>query len=247
MTSILGVSGSLRAGSLHTELLRLAAEELEGEAELEVFDSLRSIPPYDADDEGELPDAVREFIEALESADAVVFSSPEYNGSIPGQLKNAIDWVSRKATGLPLRGKPVLVIGGSPGQFGALWGHAELRKVLGIAGAKPAEAELSIPRLDEALSDPPNALRDDLRTALTGLVTVAEAHTGTIRTAADPSVSEGSQGLPAIAQTVTSQASVRTSAITPAARVSPPAPRRAPSQPRMIATSRSRRPISEVA
>ena len=172
MTSILGVSGSLRADSLHTELLRLAAEELDGAAELELYDGLRAIPPYDADDEGDLPDEVRDLVEALDAADAVVFSSPEYNGSVPGQLKNAIDWVSRKATGLPLQGKPVLVIGGSPGQFGALWGHADLRKVLGIAGAKPVEGELSIPRLDQALADPSDELRESIRTVFDGLLEV---------------------------------------------------------------------------
>ena len=115
------------------------------------------------------------FIEAVDEADAIVFSSPEYNGSVPGQLKNAIDWVSRKATGLPLQGKPVLVIGGSPGQFGALWGHADLRKVLGIAGAKPVDGELSIPKLDQALASPSDELRNDLRTVLGGLVAAAEA------------------------------------------------------------------------
>ena len=174
MASVLGISGSLRADSLHTELLRLAAEELPESSSLAVWDGLREIPPYDADDEADLPAGVRSFVEALESADAVVFSSPEYNGSVPGQLKNAIDWASRKASGLPLQGKPVLVIGGSPGQFGALWGHADLRKVLGIAGAKSVEGELSIPRLDQALADPTAELRSELRTVLAGLVAVAE-------------------------------------------------------------------------
>jgi len=172
VTTILGISGSLRADSLHTELLRLAAEELEGAAELEVFAGLRAIPPYDADDEPDLPEAVQELIDALVATDAVVVSSPEYNGSIPGQLKNAIDWVSRTSTGLPLRGKPVLVIGGSPGQFGALWAHADLRKVLAIAGAKPVDRELSIPRLDQALAEPSAELRAGLRTVLEGLLDI---------------------------------------------------------------------------
>ena len=174
MTAILGISGSLRTDSLHTELLRLAAEELPGTSRLEIWGGLREIPPYDADDESDIPAAVQDLVEALEAADAVVFSSPEYNGSVPGQLKNAIDWVSRKAVGLPLRGNPVLVIGGSPGQFGALWGHADLRKVLGVAGAKPVDGELSIPRLDHALTSPSDELRADLRTVLGGLVEVVE-------------------------------------------------------------------------
>jgi chromate reductase len=175
LTSILGISGSLRADSLHTELLRLAAEELPESFRLEVWEGLREIPPYDADDEDDIPTAVRELVEALEGVDAVVFSSPEYNGSVPGQLKNAIDWASRKAIGLPLQGKPALVIGGSPGQFGAIWGHADLRKVLGIAGARVVDAELSVPRLHERLSEPDDELRADVRAALDALASALPA------------------------------------------------------------------------
>ena len=103
---------------------------------------------------------MQELVEALDAADVVLFSSPEYNGSVPGQLKNAIDWVSRQSLGAPLRGKPVAVIGGSPGQFGGVWGHGELRKVLGIVGARVADVELSVSKLDQRLADPDEQLLD---------------------------------------------------------------------------------------
>jgi chromate reductase len=169
MTSILGISGSLRWNSLNTELLRLAAEELPEGAELDLWEGLRSIPPYDADLEGDPPAEVLAFVERIEAADAVLFSSPEYNGSVPGQLKNALDWVSRQSLGAPLRGKPVVVIGGSPGQFGGVWGHGELRKVLGILGAHVGDIELSVSKLDKRIADVDDQLRIELRVAVTAL------------------------------------------------------------------------------
>ncbi len=173
MNGILGISGSLRRDSLNTELLSLAAEELPEGVELSEWDGLRSIPPYDADLDGDPPDEVIAFAEQLRAADAVLISSPEYNGSIPGQLKNALDWVSRQALGAPLRGKTVGVIGGSTGQFGGVWGHGELRKVLGIMGADVTDVELSVSKLDERLADPDELLRTELRVAVAALAVEA--------------------------------------------------------------------------
>jgi chromate reductase len=93
-------------------------------------------------------------------------SSPEYNGSVPGQLKNAVDWMSRASVGAPLRGKTVAVMGTSTGQFGGLWGQAELRKVLGIVGARVVPTELAVPKGQHRLAEPDEALR----TQVTGLV-----------------------------------------------------------------------------
>ena len=169
MTRILGISGSLRRDSLNSQLLRLAAEELPAGAELDLWDGLRSIPPYDADLEASPPAAVLAFVERIDAADAVLFSSPEYNGSVPGQLKNALDWVSRQSLGAPLRGKPAGVIGGSPGQFGGVWGHGELRKVLGIMGAHVGDIELSVSKLDDRLADVDDQLRLELGVAVTAL------------------------------------------------------------------------------
>ena len=156
---VLGISGSLRADSLNTRLLRLAAEELGEGATLDVYDGLVDVPPYDTDVEDDLPAAVERLRDAIEAADAVLFASPEYNGSVPGQLKNAIDWVSRPAAGTPLRGKPVAVIGASTGRFGGVWGQAELRKVLGVVGARIVPTELGVAKAHERLEEPDAELR----------------------------------------------------------------------------------------
>jgi chromate reductase len=91
--------------------------------------------------------------ERIAAADAVVFATPEYNHSIPGQLKNAMDWVSRPLADTPLKGKPVAVIGASTGMFGAVWAQAELRKVLEAIGAKVLDRELPVPLADEIVRD----------------------------------------------------------------------------------------------
>jgi chromate reductase, NAD(P)H dehydrogenase (quinone) len=149
---ILGVSGSLRADSHNTALLRCAARHLPDGVELEVWDGLRDIPPYDEDDDVDpAPPAVAAFRAALAGADAVLFSTPEYNSSIPGQLKNALDWASRPFTTNVLRNRPVAVVGASTGAFGAVWAQAELRKVLGATGARVMEVELAVGHAHEHL------------------------------------------------------------------------------------------------
>lgn len=162
---ILGISGSLRRDSHNSRLLRAAADALPPEAELVIFDVLKAVPPYDADDDVfPAPQAVAELREAIAGADAVLFSTPEYNGSIPGVLKNAVDWASRPVGEAALTGKPVAVIGASTGMFGGVWAQAELRKSLGIAGARVLDRDLPIPEAHEAfdesgtLSDPEHHL-----------------------------------------------------------------------------------------
>lgn len=173
---ILGLSGSLRTDSLNGRLLRLAAEELPGGATLELYDGLADLPPYDQDVEEDTPAAVAALRDAILVADAVLFSSPEYNGSIPGQLKNAIDWLSRQAVGAPLRGKPVAVMGTSTGQFGGVWGQAELRKVLGIVGARVVATELGVPKGHQRLEEPDEALRQQVREVVVDLALTIEQH-----------------------------------------------------------------------
>lgn len=141
---VLGISGSLRRGSLNSALLRAAAERLPGGAELVEFEHLREVPPYDEDAETATPAAVEELREAVRAADAVLIATPEYNHSIPGQLKNALDWASRPAGKSALNCKPAAVIGASTGMFGAVWSQAELRKVLGAMGGRVVEAELPV-------------------------------------------------------------------------------------------------------
>jgi chromate reductase len=150
---VLGISGSLRRDSHNTTLLRAAGEIAEEHgAEFEVFDGLKAIPPYDEDDDaGFGPASVARFRRAIAGADALLFATPEYNSSIPGALKNAIDWASRPVATNPLRNKPVAVIGASTGMFGAVWAQAELRKVLGATGARVAEVELAVGHAHEHL------------------------------------------------------------------------------------------------
>jgi chromate reductase, NAD(P)H dehydrogenase (quinone) len=151
---VLGISGSLRRDSLNSALLRAAAERLPAGVELVEFEGLREIPPYDADlEEQAVPEAVRELREAILAADAVLVATPEYNHSIPGVLKNALDWASRPAGQSALSGKPAAAIGASTGMFGAVWAQAETRKVLGALGGRVIETELPVARADRLLVD----------------------------------------------------------------------------------------------
>ena len=142
---VLAFSGSLRSDSYNTKLLRAAARLLPDGAELELWDRLKEVPPYDEDDDVEpAPAAVAALRAAIAGADALLFATPEYNSSIPGQLKNALDWVSRPLAKNPLRGKPVAVVGASTGAFGAVWSQAELRKVLAAMGARVLEGGVAV-------------------------------------------------------------------------------------------------------
>jgi chromate reductase, NAD(P)H dehydrogenase (quinone) len=146
VTRILGISGSLRRDSHNASLLRAAAEAAGPDVELELYDGLKQVPPYDEDDDVHpRPASVARLNQAIASADAVLFATPEYNTSIPGQLKNAIDWVSRPVATNMLRNKPVAVVGASTGAFGAAWAQAELRKVLAALGARVLDLELPVP------------------------------------------------------------------------------------------------------
>ena len=166
MTRILGISGSLRRDSHNTSLLRAAAEAAGPDIEFVLYDGLKQIPPYDEDDDVHpRPESVARLNEAIAAADAVFFSTPEYNSSIPGQLKNAIDWVSRPVATNALRNKPVVVVGASTGGFGAVWAQAELRKVLAAVGARVLDLELPVPHAHTRFED--GGLTDDeIRTRL---------------------------------------------------------------------------------
>lgn len=147
---VLGISGSLRRDSYNSALLRAAAERLPAGVALEEYEGLREIPPYDSDlEEDGVPAAVEELRAAVRGADAVLVATPEYNHSIPGVLKNALDWVSRPAGESSLMGKPAAAIGASTGMFGAVWAQAETRKVLGALGGRVVERELPVPRAQE--------------------------------------------------------------------------------------------------
>src|SRR3954447_14986537 len=172
---ILGIPGSLRAGSHNRRLLQLAGENLPDGVEFAVWEGLRDLPAFDQDEEAAPPFPVGAFRAAVAGADAILIVTPEYNGSIPGALKNALDWGSRPRETAVFRGKPVAAIGASSGSFGGVWAHAETRKILGLMGARVVDAELSLGKANERLADPDDELIGQLRTVVDLLVTEASA------------------------------------------------------------------------
>jgi chromate reductase len=163
---ILGIAGSLRRDSYNRQLLLAAREELPAGAELVLWDGLAALPPYDQDADVEpAPDPVADLRTAVAGADAVLIATPEYNSSLPGQLKNALDWASRPYATNPFRGKPVAVVGASICAFGAVWAQAELRKVLGAMGARIVDGEVAAGHASQRFEDG-RLLDDDLRERL---------------------------------------------------------------------------------
>lgn len=168
---IVALCGSLRRESYNRRLLRAAAVELTPDVVLEEWSHLSWVPPYSEDfDHGEGPPAVAELRRTLASADGALIATPEYNGSVPGQLKNALDWASRPFPDNALQGKPVAVIGASISLFGAVWAQAELRKVLRTAGAEVIDDDLPVVQAHDAFA-PDGSLRDpELRARLATIV-----------------------------------------------------------------------------
>jgi chromate reductase, NAD(P)H dehydrogenase (quinone) len=128
---ILGISGSLRAGSLNTALLRAAQKYAPSGVEISLYEGLGDLPHYngDLDTEENLPVQVRELREQIKAADGLLIATPEYNYSIPGGLKNLIDWASRPAATSTLLRKPVAIMGATPGNFGTVRAQLALRQV----------------------------------------------------------------------------------------------------------------------
>lgn len=150
-STVLVLVGSLRAASINRQLAELAVETSPAGVTLELFDRLGELPFYNEDidksaDDGGVPEPVAALREAAARADAALVVTPEYNGTIPGVLKNAIDWLSRPFGNGALKGKPLAVVGVALGQYGGVWAHDETRKSFGIAGPRVVEdLELSIP------------------------------------------------------------------------------------------------------
>ncbi|MFC5911136.1 NAD(P)H-dependent oxidoreductase [Streptacidiphilus monticola] len=145
---IAALVGSLRAGSHNRQLAEAAVKVAPEGVEVVIVEGLADVPFYneDIDVEGAAPAAAVALRTAAADADAFLFFSPEYNGTIPAVLKNAIDWLSRPYGAGALSGKPVAVVGTAYGQFGGVWAQDEARKAAGIAGAKVLEeAKLSVP------------------------------------------------------------------------------------------------------
>ncbi|MFN2496520.1 MAG: NADPH-dependent FMN reductase [Pseudonocardiaceae bacterium] len=165
---VLGLCGSLRRHSYNRRLLEVAAAELPDDVHFDVFGGLAGIPPYNEDVAAH--DSVLALREAITAADAVLIATPEYNASLPGQLKNALDWASRPFPDNCLRHKPVAVVGASTGLFGAVWAQAELRKVLKTIGAHVIEEELPVGQAHDAFTDDGSLVDPDLRSALANLI-----------------------------------------------------------------------------
>jgi chromate reductase len=140
MATILGISGSLRAGSFNTSLLRAAAGLMPAGATLQIA-TLHGIPLYDGDAEARdgLPAAVTKLKEQIVASDGVLLATPEYNNSMPGVLKNGIDWLSRPASdiGRVFGNRPIAVIGASPGGFGTILSQNAWLPVLRTLGMQP--------------------------------------------------------------------------------------------------------------
>jgi chromate reductase len=174
--TILTVAGSLRRESLNRKLLEAAARELPDNVELREFDRLKEIPPFDEDDEhGPVPPAVEAFRRAIADVDGLLFATPEYNGSVPGQLKNAIDWASRPYGESAFDGKRAAVIGASPSPYGAAWAQQELRKVLGLAGANVVDGQLPTPEAFRQFDEHGHLIDHDIREGLRGLLAELDA------------------------------------------------------------------------
>jgi chromate reductase len=145
MTKVLAVSGSLRKQSHNSGLIRAVAANAPADVEVEIYNALESLPPYNQDEDVDLvPAAVAGLRARIAEADALLISTPEYNGTIPGQLKQFVDWGSRPYGGAALTGKPIAVVGVSMSDYGALWAQDHLKKALGVAGARVTEIDLPV-------------------------------------------------------------------------------------------------------
>jgi chromate reductase, NAD(P)H dehydrogenase (quinone) len=181
---VLGISGSLRKDSWNTQLLNAAAELFPPGVEFELFEGLKAVPPYDEDDDSaDAPAAAAQLRAAIAGADAILFATPEYNSSVPGQLKNALDWASRPLATNSLRNTPVAVVGASTGAFGAVWAQAELRKVLAATGARVVDAEVAVGHANTRFDERGRLADDDLREQLAEVVDTLLTEAGLRRAA----------------------------------------------------------------
>ena len=181
---ILGLAGSLRVGSFSRRLLDAVAYELPADVTLEVWDGLEAVPPFNEDLEGgPAPAVVAELRSLIKGAAGVLIATPEYNGSIPGQLKNALDWASRPRRAAVLEGKPVATLSASPSRRGGAGAQADLRKVLGVIGAEIRGEEIAVPHIHEQFDQNgglvDQELRVQLRSTLAALIAAVPAAAST--------------------------------------------------------------------
>ncbi len=176
---VLGISGSVRRNSHNTALLHAASQLLPGGVGLTVWPDLVEVPPYSEEGDAVTAPPVAALRSAIAAADALVIATPEYNASLPGQLKNALDWASRPFPDSSLRDKPAAVVGASTNLSGAVRAQAEVRKVLRAGGARVLDDDLAVRDAEAAFLEP-GRLRDprlaaQLREVLGGLLLEARA------------------------------------------------------------------------
>jgi NAD(P)H-dependent FMN reductase len=181
MTTILAISGSLREGSWNTAILRAMAQHAPEGVTVDVLDpaELKALEPYEQDDDTDTPPAHAAALRAqLAAADVLLLATPEYNGTVPGQLKHVIDWGSRpRGEAAALYSKPVAVISSSPSDYGALWAGESARKALGVAGARViSEIDLAIGSVATKFDADGALIDEELRGRLAELVDQIAAH-----------------------------------------------------------------------
>ncbi|TLS46842.1 NAD(P)H-dependent oxidoreductase [Streptomyces montanus] len=170
---ILALVGSLRTGSTNRQLAEAAVKHAPDGVDIELFEGLADVPFYneDIDTEASLPAGAVSLRAAADRAGAFLLFSPEYNGTVPATLKNAIDWLSRPYGGGALSGKPVAVVGTAFGRYGGVWAQDDARKAAGIAGGAVLEdAKLSIPGSLNRFADTHPADDAEVVTGLTEVI-----------------------------------------------------------------------------
>jgi chromate reductase len=184
---ILGFAGSLRRGSYNRSLLRAAAELVSGDGSLEIFD-LDGIPPFNADQEGSPPERVIEFKSRIRSADAILIVTPEYNYSIPGVLKNAIDWASRPYGDSAFDAKPVALMSASTGMLGGARAQYHLRQTFLFLNMYPvSKPEVFVTFAPQKFDDQGRLTDEKTRELIRELLESLVAWTKRLKATANPS------------------------------------------------------------
>lgn len=167
---VLAITGSLREEAFSTRLANAAADLAPEGVEISRFEGLEAIPGFNQDHESEVTEIVEDLRGRIEAADALLIITPEYNASMPGQLKNAIDWASRPHGESALAGKPAAVLSSSPMPFGAIWANQQVRKAFTITGTPTVEREVAIGKIDEKLDESDRLTDDTARSDVSALL-----------------------------------------------------------------------------